>query len=55
MFYFNTNKLQSFFFAEYQLHCISKPQVMSGGVHPLHPPPRSVPGAGPKSGRKFIA
>ena len=23
--------------------CIRKPQVISGGVHPLHPPPRSAP------------
>ena len=33
--YFNSNKPHSFFFAEYQ---------GGGGVHPLHPPPRSAPG-----------
>ena len=44
--YFNTNKLHSFFFAEYQLYSIRKPQVISGGgAHPLHPPPRSAPDA----------
>ena len=37
--YFNTNKPHSVFFAEYQLYW------GGGGVHPLHPPPRSAPGA----------
>ena len=42
--YFNTNKPHSFFFLQ-NTSCIRKPQVISGGggVHPLHPPPRSAP------------
>ena len=40
--YFNTNKPHSFFLQN--TSCIRKPQVISeGGVHPLHPPPRSAP------------
>ena len=44
--YFNTNKPHSFFLQN--TSCIRKPQVISGrggGAHPLHPPPRSAPGA----------
>ena len=42
--YFSTNKPHIFFFQN--TSCIRKPQVISGrgGAHPLHPPPRSVPG-----------
>ena len=36
--YFNTNKPQCFFLQN--TSCIER-----GGVHPLHPPPRSAPGA----------
>ena len=43
--YLNTNKPHSFFVQN--TSCIRKPQVISGGreggVHPLHPPPRSAP------------
>ena len=45
--YFNTNKPHSFFFLQ-NTSCIRKLQAISGegwgGVHPLHPPPRSAPG-----------
>ena len=46
--YFNTNKPQPQFFwlLLQNTSCIRKPQVIfggGGGVHPLHPPPRSVP------------
>ena len=41
--YFNTNKPHSFFFVFLQnTRCIRKPQVISGGVRPLHPPHRSA-------------
>ena len=42
--YFNTNKPHSFFLQN--TSCVRKLQVISGwggGVHPLHPPPRSAP------------
>ena len=45
--YFNTNKPHSFFLQN--TSCIRKQQVISegggegGGVHPLHPPPKSAP------------
>ena len=42
--YFNTNKPDSFFFAEYQLYWKTTGHLGGGGVHPLHPPPRSTPG-----------
>ena len=44
--HFNTNKPHTFFFLQ-NTSCIRKAQVISGGgggVHPLHPPPRSAPG-----------
>ena len=41
--YFNTNKPHSFFFLQ-NTSCTRKPQVISGGAHLLHPPPRSAPG-----------
>ena len=40
--YFNTNKPHSFFFFLQNTRCIRKLQVISGGVHPLHPPHRSA-------------
>ena len=40
--YFNTNKPHSFLFLQ-NTSCIRKPQVIWGGAHPLHPPPRSAP------------
>ena len=41
--YFNTNKPHTFFFLQ-NTNCTRKLQVISGGggVHPLHPPPRSA-------------
>ena len=42
--YFNTNKPHSVFFSQ-NTSCIRKPQVISGGAHPLHPLPRSAPGS----------
>ena len=44
--YFNTNKSHSFFFffTEYQLYQKTTDHLRGeGGVHPLHPPPRSTP------------
>ena len=41
-----------FFFVQ-NTSCIRKPQVISrGGVHPLHPPPRSAPASCPKRNRR---
>ena len=43
--YFNTSKLHSFFFAEYQLYYKTAGHLRGGGgAYPLHPPPRSAPG-----------
>ena len=41
--YFNTNKPHCFFFYRIPV-VLEKRRSSQGGVHPLHPPPRSTPG-----------